>query len=311
MKKTIAYLQLIFVVFIWGISPQFTLFFYKHYSPLAYITFGAAVSFVAYLAISGKHIKEFNLSYILPGVLTGIFLALANMSQKIGLLYTTPAKYAFLENLSCISVPILMYILLRKKPNIVTIFSCLMCLAGVLLLNGISFNMYSSWGIGETLCAAAGILYGFNITGAAVYARRLYTPLFLAVQTLTTFIIYLISTLIFNNISVGKTGKPLEKIVFTWQPKYIILMAVVILITSAFCWTIRTNVLKTIDATVVSVIMPFTAVITTVVSIIRKTDQLSVHFVVGAIVVLAAIILSSCSDIIVNKISKSSKKPLI
>lgn len=304
--KAMAYLGLFFVVFIWGCSPLITLELYKYYSPTFRLFFSELVLFAAYIIICGKNIKCFNLDYIKIGIPTGIFLALANMTQKIGLLYTTPAKYAFLENLSCISVPILMYILVRKKPSVMTILSCITCLASVFVLNGISFSD-TSWGIGEALCAAAGLLYGFNIAGTGAYAKNFCTPLYLAVQSGVSTVVYLISSFAFEKILItGKSGVavPIEKIVFSINPVHIAAVVLTALIVSALCWTIRTNAMKHIDASIVAIIMPFSAVITSVLSIILGEDVLSVKLVVGGILGLLAIFMSSYNDIFRRRLSE-------
>ena len=188
-KKFRAYTGLIFVVLVWGCAPLITLELYKYYSPTIRVFFSELILVVSYLVISGKKIRLFSIDYIKVGVPTGIFLALANISQKIGLMYTTPAKYAFLENLSCITVPVVLYFLIKEKPTFLTIISCFTCLAGVFALSGISLSDTSAWGIGETLCAVSGLLYGFNIAGTGVYAKKLYPPLYLAVQSIVSMIV--------------------------------------------------------------------------------------------------------------------------
>ncbi|MBQ7076259.1 MAG: EamA family transporter, partial [Clostridia bacterium] len=220
---------------------------------------------------------------------TGIFMALANLCQKIGLLYTTPAKYAFLENLSCITVPVLMYILVKKKPKISTLAGSILCLLSALVLNGTTLGG-QGFGIGEILCAIAGLLYGFNIAGTGVYAKNLNVPLYLATQAVTGFIVSLISTVVFDFTSV-------EKIVFSIKPVHIIFAIAVTLIVSALCWIIRTNSMKHIDACIVAVIMPFSAVITSIVSVISGKDTLNINLIFGGFLGLLAIFLSSYEDI--------------
>lgn len=288
-KKAISYIGLFFVVFVWGCSPLLTLELYKYYSPTARMCFSELILFIAYLIIAKNHIKEFNMSYIKIGVPTGIFMALANLCQKIGLLYTTPAKYAFLENLSCITVPVLMYILVKKKPKISTLAGSILCLLSALVLNGTTLGG-QGFGIGEILCAIAGLLYGFNIAGTGVYAKNLNVPLYLATQAVTGFVVSLISTVVFDFTSV-------EKIVFSIKPVHIIFAIAVTLIVSALCWIIRTNSMKHIDACIVAVIMPFSAVITSIVSVISGKDTLNINLIFGGFLGLLAIFLSSYEDI--------------
>ena len=297
-KKFGAYVGMLFVVFVWGVAPLLMVHLNKIYSPVMRTCFVEAVLFVTYLLIAGKNIKKFNMDYIKVGIPTGIFLALANLTQKIGLLYTTPARYAFLENLSCISVPVLMYILIKKKPSVTTVLASVICLVSAFVLNGISFSD-GSWGIGEILCAASGILYGFNIAGTGAFAKKLYTPLYLATQSVMGFLISFILSLTLNNTYITtSTGLriPVEKIMFSFKPEDIIFLVTVALVVSAFCWIIRTYSMKYIDACVVAVIMPFSAVITSVLSVLTGNDTLNFNLVMGGILGLVAIFLSGIED---------------
>ena len=298
-KKTISYTGLIFVVFVWGCTPIFTLELNKYYSPTIRVCFSQLILTIAYLLISLKHIRHLDWRYIKVGVPTGFFLALANISQKIGLLYTTPAKYAFLENLSCISVPILMYVLVRKKPKLSTAVACFVCLAGTFVLNGMSFED-SAWGKGEILCAVSGLLYGFNIAGTGVYAKKLNSALYLAIQAMVCFIVAMIFSVVLNSFTVisdSGIAMPIEKIVFSISPAHIIFVIAFTLISSALCWIIRTNSMKHIDACVVAIIMPFSAVITSIISVLRGTDTPDINLILGGILGLVAIFLSSYDDI--------------
>ena len=306
-KKNLSYLGLVFVVCIWGTAPLVTHHFYKYYSPSIRTFFCEVILFITYICISAKRLKEFNFEYIKVGIPTGFFLALANISQKIGLMYTTPARYAFLENLSCISVPVLMYFLIRKKPGILTVTACFLSLASVFVLNGISFDG-ASWGIGEILCAISGLLYGFNIAGTGVFAKKLYAPMYLATQSIVGMVVSLILTLSLNSIVVTNSlgvQAPIEKIVFSFKPEYIIFTIVYTVVSVALCWIIRTNSMKYIDPTVVSIIMPFTAVITSILSVIVGNDTLNFNLVAGGILGVVAVIMSSFDDI---KSKKSTVK---
>lgn len=297
-KKIGAYIGMFFVVFVWGVAPLLMVHLNKVYSPVLRTCFIEALLLVTYLLISGKNIKKFNMDYLKIGIPTGIFLALANLTQKIGLLYTTPSRYAFLENLSCVSVPVLMYILVKKKPSTTTIIASVICLVSAFVLNGVSFSG-GSWGIGEILCAASGILYGFNIAGTSVYAKKLYTPLYLATQSIMGFSISLILTFILNNTYITTSSGlsvPVEKIMFSFKPSDIILLVLCVLVINAFCWIIRTYSMKYIDACVVAIIMPFSAVITSVLSVVTGNDTLNFNLVVGGILGLVAIFLSGIED---------------
>lgn len=301
---TMAYLGLFFVVLMWGTCPLITLELYKYYSPTIRVFFSEIVLFISYIILGRKHFGEFNIDYIKIGIPTGFFLALANISQKIGLMYTTPAKYAFLENLSCISVPILMYILIKKKPGKMTVISCALALISVFVLNGLSFNDASSWGVGEILCAASGLLYGFNIAGTGAYAKKMNAPLYLATQSVVCMIVSLIFALTLNFMTLPNAEgvmAPIEKITFSFNPAIILFLIVYVVISSALCWVIRTNSMKKIDASIVTIIMPFSAVVTGILSVLMGKDMLSINLVLGGLIGVLAIFLSSYDDIFRRK----------
>ena len=298
-KKTLSYIGLLFVVFVWGTAPLVTLHFYKYYSPSIRLFFSEVILLATYLIISAKHLNKFTIKYIKAGVPTGLFLALANVTQKIGLMYSTPARYAFLENLSCITVPVVMYFLVKKKPNFITILSCVVCLTGIFILNGVSVSN-SSWGIGEILCAISGLLYGFNIAGTSVFAKKLYAPLYLAVQSTVGILVALIFALALNSIMIPSASGdliPIEKIYFSFNPEHIIFTIVYVVVASGLCWIIRTNSMKHIGPTTVAIIMPFSAVVTAILSVIVGNDIFSFNLLVGGIIVIISMITSSFADI--------------
>lgn len=298
-KKLISYIGLIFVVFIWGCGPVLTLELYKYYSPTFRLFFTEIILVIFYLSASKNHIKEFNRDYLKAGIPTGLFLAFANITQKIGLMYTTPTKYSFLENLSCITVPVVMYLLVKKKPGIKTIIACFVCLASTFVINGMTFDS-GSWGIGEILCAAAGLLYGFNIAGTGVFAKKLYAPLYLFVQACVGLIISFIFSLILNFTKItSSSGEliPVEKIYFSFKFEHLAFLIIFAIVSSGLCWIIRTNSMKHVSASAVAVIMPFSSIITATVSILAGKDTLDVYLIFGAILGIVAIILSGLDDV--------------
>ncbi|MGM9682043.1 MAG: DMT family transporter [Eubacteriales bacterium] len=303
-KKIISYIGIILVVIVWGIDPIVALELNKYYSPTFRIVAAQLILIPVYLMMSSRHLRSFSKDYLKVGIPMGLFLALANVAQKIGLQYTTPAKYAFLENLSCITVPIFMFFFIHKKPTFTTLLSCGVCIASTVVLNADSFNGGQMWGGGEILCGIAGLFYGINIAGTGAFAKKLYAPLYLAVQATVELVVSLAFSLILNFVTVPDAlgdSQPLEKIVFSLEIQNILFLVSASLISLAFCWTIRTNSMKYVEASNVAVIMPFSAVITSIVSVILGSDRLSTNLIVGGILGLLAIILSEFDDIVPKK----------
>ncbi len=289
MGKGRAYAGLIFVIFIWGISPLVTLYFYDFFSPTIRISIGAAVSGIAMLLISLPQRRLLDKSYFKIAVPTGACVAIANILQKIGLQYTTPTHYAFLENLSVVLVPVLLFLLTRKKPNALTITASFLCLVSSMILTGMLTGGATVNWTGDLLCALAGLFYGVNIAVTGTYAKRFFVPLYLTIQILVEALISFVSALVFDAVGI-------EEILFTPDLLPILLNVGFVLISSTLGWLIRTNAMKKVDPTVVAVMMPFSSVVTTIASIFMGKDTVSYTLIIGAVLGFVAIILSGLGD---------------
>jgi len=291
-----SYAALAVVVLVWGISPVFNYHIYSHFSPSICTAMNALVSAVALFVISAKHIGLINREFLKIAIPTGLFNSAASLLQKIGLLYTTPSSYAFLENLSSVVVPILMFIFSRKKPGAVKILASVTCLVGCFVLSGIDpIRGGISLGIGEILCSLAGILYGFNIAATGAFARKLYAPLYIFVHMCVHFVISFSVAIALNFITVG--GVPIEPLRFSWDISILLAAIFMALISNVLCWVLRTNAMKSVDATVVAVVMPLSAVVTGVISVVTGTEEMTPSLAIGGAICLFAAIISGLADV--------------
>lgn len=302
-SKLLAHITLWTVVVIWGLSPAVNKLINELSSPTVITAIVSFVSFVFLLIYCKNDLKLINKKYFLVAVPTGMANAIGSLVQKIGLLYTTPSQYAFLENLSCIAVPVLMFLFIRKKPSFLTILSSVICLVGAFVLSGLNFKTGISFGIGEILCALAGIIYGFNIAGTGCFAKELKASLYILIHMGVSFIVSNISMIALNFITVN--GAPITPIYFSLKTLPVIIALA--LISNVLCWIMRTNSMKKINTTTVAVIMPFSAVVASVFSIIVGTDVFSLSLLFGGLIIFASILLSSISDAKENKRLNSTK----
>ncbi len=299
---TIAYIVLISVMVIWGLSPIITVSLYDDNSATICAFSTALISVVTLLFVCLPYFKELDKTYLKTAVPTGIFYSMATILQKIGLQYATPTQYQFLENISCVVVPILLFIIVKKKPSIFTIIASALCLLSSFILTGMLGSDFSL-GIGQILCSLAGVLYGFNIVGTGIFAKKTNASLYVFVQMLVYLVMSLITAIALNFIKID--GSPIEAIRFSWELTDILLIVLSGAVFSAGCWIARTIVMRYVKATAVAIIMPFSAVVTGVVSVLLGKDVLNLNLVLGAFIGLIAAILSGLGD---NK-EKQQKEP--
>ena len=305
-KSTLlAYIGIIAVVFIWGVIPTAKkALIGDHFSAAIYsavTTFSAAC---VLLILSAKSLKLIDRSYFKVAIPTGLFVGAAALLQAIAYKYdASPTKQAFLENLSCVVVPIILFLVIKKRPSLLTVLASVTCLAASFVLGDV-FSTGLSFGIADLLNALAGVFYGVNIAFTGIYAKKFHAPLYVMIQLFVQSITSIIVAIAFNFITYG--GEPMDKIVFTPDPWLIIALIGIGILTNAVCWTIRTTAMKYVSANVVAVIMPFSAVVTGVVSVILGMDSLSSTLIIGAVLGLIASFMSSAGDILENKKEKEN-----
>lgn len=93
--------------------------------------------------------------------------------------------------------------------------------------------------------------------------------------------------------------------VFRLRPGLLVLLIVYTFVSNTLCWLLRTKAIQNIDVTVVSIAMPLSSLITMVVSVLMGTDVLSLHFVLGAVIILLAAALSGVGDMLSQKNASS------
>ena len=291
-SNTIWYFALSLVVLLWGLSPINSKFLYDYCSPTMYTLSMAVITFISLLIINAKKLNLLNSSYFKIAIPTGLALGLAQVLQKIGLQYTTPSKYAFLENLSCVIIPVLTYIYVRKKPTIFKILGALLCLVGSFILSGLfSSHANFSVGLGEALCALSGIFYGVNIATTGTYAKKLDSSLYVMIQMAIYSILSIASSFILCLPVFG--GNMSNVFVFSFNPLFLLWLIAGTLLTSTFCWILRTKCMQHIDATVIGVVSPCSAVITGIVSVAIGMESFSFSLLFGGLFAVVAVIISA------------------
>ena len=308
-QKTVWFMALLLVVLIWGLSPINANFLLENYfSAPFYSTAVGIIAFVSLLLINIKKLKLLNKDYFKLAIPTGIILGLAELVQKLGLPLTTPARYAFLEQLSVVVVPILMFIFTKKKPTIFKVLGAIFCLAGSFILSGVDFSSGKiSFGVGELLCALAGVMFGVNIAMTGAFSKKLDSALYVMVQ-MGVYIFVGIGYALISSLPVFG-GSFEASFAFKFTPLSVGLLVGATLLASVLCWILRTNCMKYIDATIVAIVTPCSAVVTGIASVIFGTDQFTSNFIIGGLVAVFAVIISGLEMEDIKKLFCKKKAP--
>ncbi len=295
-KRIIAFIVLIGVVVLWGMAPVASKAIFDAdppaYSPGMLIALRGLFSIVAMAIIINKGFKKINKSYWIC-IPAGLILAAAYIFQFVGLKYTVPSKNTFLENISCITIPIFMFIFVREKPTWYSIVSALICVVGSLFLvgNGFDFLHFFRSGniLGDGLSAIGGLFFGLDIAFTKVFCKDkdplIYVFLQLCVLTIVSFIYtFAFEGAVFHEMHFSIDWLPVLEVVFLG------------VICTAVCWVARAWAMKSIDAVTVSVLVPLSAVVASVLSIAFKMEEFTWNLLIGGLIILLSIAVSAIFD---------------
>ena len=295
-KKVISLIGLIIVVLLWGVAPVVSKYLFDNdfYSPALLVAARGVLSIVAMLIVIliTKGFKDVNKSYLIC-IPAGVFLGLAYLLQFIGLDTTTPAKNTFLESMSCIAVPICMFIMVREKPTWAAIVASIACVVGAFVLCGDGWNftvMFTKPTVGDILSAIGGIFFGIDIAFTKVFAKNKNPWVYVFFQLIILTIMSFIYALPFE--------KPLY---FSWHFTNILILFFLGVGCTAVCWVLRTVCIKNVSAVTCAVLMPMSAVIATFTSIIFRLEKFSWNVVIGGLIITSAIVLSGIWDAYLEK----------
>lgn len=296
-KKTIlAFIVVVGVVVLWGITPVITKAIFNaedpSYSPGALIAMRGLFSIVAMALFINKGIKKINKSYWIC-IPAGVILAAAYIFQFVGLKYTVPSKNTFLENISCITIPIFMYLFVKEKPTWPSVIAAGICTFGSIILIGKGFDFIHFFDggtlMGDGLSAIGGLFFGLDIAFTKVFCKGkdplIYVFLQLCVLTIVSFTYtFVFEGLIFNEMSLSLHWVDLLQAMFLG------------IVCTAVAWTARAWAMRYISAVTVSVLVPLTAVVATIFSIALKMEEFNYNLLIGGMVVLISIVVSAVFD---------------
>lgn len=278
------YAALLFVVAFWGISSVVYSYFYQYYSAAVLTSIMTLFSALFFWISAGKKLTLLDKRYLKIALPICCLNAFANVIQRIGLQYTTPAKYAFFEHLSCVVVPVMMFLFIRKKPTLLQGGAGVCCLAGCFILSGVSFSGEgAALGVGDALCIISGVLMGICVAAIGVYTQKMDATLFMVLYMTSYFTVSALMAVALNLISLD--GVPMERAVITWDLPVLLLAIVFGLVDVALCWLLRTDAIRHIDPVTVATVSPFSAVITGVVSVMVGIDSLTPNLVIGGTII--------------------------
>lgn len=277
MKKTLGIIGLIIVTIIWGggfVASDIAL---NEFSPFEIMSLRFLIASVLMGAFTLKNLKSIRKEEFMYGSLLGVTLFAGFALQTIGLKYTTPSNNAFLTATNVVMVPLISYIIGKKRLKKADIIGSFTALIGVGVL---SLQSDFSIGIGDlfTLFCALGFAFQIYLTG--IFGKKIRPSILNFLQMFTAFYLSLIGFLFSPKLNLSLSKQGISAIIYLG------------VVSTALCYFLQTAAQKYVDETKSAIILSMEAVFGTFFSIIILGERLSLKMIIGGLMILSAVLIS-------------------
>lgn len=269
---------------IWGsgfVASDMALGFFNPYQLMA-LRFGIAALLMGIFFF--RKVRSLDRLNIRAGIILGVLLYASFLAQTIGLVYTTPAKNAFLTAVNVIIVPFIGLVLYRRALDRFGAIGAFLAAAGVGL---ISLNLDFSVNIGDLLTLACAVGFAFQIFYTGEFLRRGADPIKMTITQLgTAAVLALLMAAIASPLGMGQAKGGVD-----WQPA---LLAAVYLgiFSTTVCYLLQTTAQKWTTETRAAVILCTESVFGAFFSALILHEKLTLRMILGSMLVFTAIIIA-------------------
>ena len=291
-KKALGNILLILTAFIWGTAFVGQRQGMEHMGP---ITFNACRMALAALTIgtvsfvlrkrdaqkqqdmSDQSRREYRKNTVIGGICCGFFLTIAALFQQMGMVYTTAGKGGFITAMYILLVPVINWILFKRKSRPLVWIAVLMGIAGIYLLcvtEGLTLEK------GDALVMVCPFFFAGHILCCDYFVQRANPVELSAIQFFTVTVLSTIMAFIVEN--------P------TWQQVAEAVVPIVWLgvLSGGIGYTFQIIAQQYTDPTVASLLMSLEAVFAVLAGTVLLGERMSARELFGAAIMFAAIILA-------------------
>ncbi len=291
-KKALGNILLILTAFIWGTAFVGQRQGMEHMGP---ITFNACRMALAALTIgtvsfvlrkrdaqkrqdmSDQTRKEYRKNTVIGGICCGFFLTIAALFQQMGMVYATAGKGGFITAMYILLVPVINWILFKKKSRPLVWIAVFMGIVGIYLLcvtEGLTLEK------GDALVMVCPFFFAGHILCCDYFVQRANPVELSAIQFFTVTVLSTIMAFIVENPS--------------WQQVTAAIVPIVWLgvLSSGTGYTLQNIAQQWTDPTVASLLMSLEAVFAVMGGAVLLGERMSARELIGAAIMFAAIILA-------------------
>ena len=155
---------------IWGSTFAVARGVLDHWPPLTYLAVRMPLAALVFAALFPRRVFKAPRAAWRAGATLGLLIGVAFVAQTVGLLYTTPAKSAFISGLTTPLIPVVAYLLYRARPSRENLAGVVLAsVGGVLILAPAGGGVVNR---GDLITLGTTLLFAAHVSLMSVYARR-------------------------------------------------------------------------------------------------------------------------------------------
>lgn len=290
MKKYIGEIGLIITAIIWGSGFVGSAMALETYTPYQILAGRFLIGALLLCAVFYKKLKYISKGVLLKGLVLGVFLYIAFALQTVGLQFTTPSKNAFLTAVNVVIVPFIGLALYKRKLDMFEVAGAFLAMFGVAVL---SLQWSAGVNIGDFLSFCCAIAFAFHIFYTSHFVKT-EDPIVLTIVQMVA------ATVIGFIVVLGK-----GEMAFSMEPGGLSSLLYLGIFSTTIAFLLQTVSQKFITETKAAIILSTESLWGMVFSVILLSEVLTLKMGIGAMLILAAIILSETKlSFMVKKRSK-------
>ncbi len=270
---------------VWGTSFFILKETISNYPPMFVIGFRFLLSAIILGLIFIKRIVKITKGAFIRGVLVGLCIAGAYLTQTYGLSKTSPGTNAFLTSLYCVLCPFLFWLFYRTKPKLYNVISVILCVIGLAFVASSSGGGQNEF-IGCVLTLVSAVFFALQIVFNDRFQKNNDdTFQLLFTQLLTVGVILLAISFIFELPSHG-----IEKYVF--KSEHIFNVLYLTLFCTVFAQLAQILGQKYTHAGQASIILSLEAVFGALFSVLFGKETLTPILLAGFIIIFISVLIT-------------------
>jgi len=277
MGKYIGEILLVFTAIIWGSGFVASAVALDHYTPYQILAGRFLIGAIVLSLIFFRKLNKLNKTTLIKGALLGIFLYIAFALQTVGLQFTTPSKNAFLTAVNVVIVPFLGFLLYKRKIDMYELAGAVLAIVGIAVL---SLQLSSNINVGDVLTLGCAVGFAFHIFYTAKFVKTEDPVVLTIVQMVTAAVIGCV--VVFFR----------EEANFSMETEGMMNLLYLGIFSTTIAFLMQTIAQKYITETKAAIILATESFWGMVFSIVILSEIMTSRMIIGAFLILLAILIS-------------------